>query len=62
MRRTQRADRRGKRPNLDEKYFVDTATFKAAMAKAPKIDYERWRADMDAYVNQDPTPRPWPKP
>lgn len=62
MRPNQRADRRGKRPNLDEKYFVSTAAFKAAMAGAPKIDYERLRADIDAYVDQDPTPRPWPKP
>ena len=62
MRRTQQVDRRGKRPNLDEKYLVDTATFKAAMAGAPKIDYERLRADFDACVDQDPTPRPWPKP
>jgi hypothetical protein len=24
---------------------------------APHIDYERFRADIDRYVDQDPTPR-----
>lgn len=37
--------------------FVDSATFVAAFAGAPKIDYARFRADVDAFLDQDPTPR-----
>ncbi len=40
-------------------YFVRTADLQAAMAKAPRIDYGRLRADIDAFVDQDPTPRCW---
>jgi prevent-host-death family protein len=29
----------------------------AAFEGAPPIDYEQFRADIDAYVDQDPTPR-----
>jgi antitoxin (DNA-binding transcriptional repressor) of toxin-antitoxin stability system len=39
--------------------FVPTATLRAALAKAPRIDYGQLRADIDAYVDQDPTPRFW---
>jgi prevent-host-death family protein len=39
--------------------FVSTAVLQAAMAGAPKIDYKRLREDIDAYVDQDPTPRFW---
>jgi antitoxin (DNA-binding transcriptional repressor) of toxin-antitoxin stability system len=37
--------------------FVSTAVLQAAMAGAPHIDYKRFREDIDAYVDQDPTPR-----
>ena len=31
----------------------------AAFKGAPSIDYEELRADIDRYVDQDPTPRYW---
>lgn len=49
----------GARRPLDDKYFVPTEALRAAMAEAPEIDYERFRADVDAHVDQDPTPRFW---
>jgi antitoxin (DNA-binding transcriptional repressor) of toxin-antitoxin stability system len=39
--------------------FVPREALLAAFAGAPKIDYERLRADIDAVVDQDPTPRFW---
>ena len=48
-------------PTLDERYFTPTAALKAALAEAPAIDYERFRADLDALVDQDPAPRFWPE-
>jgi prevent-host-death family protein len=39
--------------------FVPKEALLAAFAGAPKIDYERLRADIDAVVDQDPTPRFW---
>ncbi len=44
---------------IGDRYFVSTAALQAAMAGAPKIDYKRFREDIDAYVDQDPTPRFW---
>jgi prevent-host-death family protein len=37
--------------------FVTRDEFVALFEGAPHIDYERFRADVDAYVDQDPTPR-----
>ena len=48
-------------PELDERYFVPTAALKAALAEAPRIDYERFRAELDTFADQDPTPRCWPE-
>jgi hypothetical protein len=48
-------------PALDDRYFVPTAALKAALAEAPEIVYERCRADLDAFADQDPTPRLWPE-
>jgi antitoxin (DNA-binding transcriptional repressor) of toxin-antitoxin stability system len=39
--------------------FVSKATVLAAFANAPRIDYKRLRADIDAIIDQDPTPRAW---
>jgi prevent-host-death family protein len=39
--------------------FVPKETILAAFAKAPRVDYQRLRADIDAVVDQDPTPRSW---
>lgn len=37
--------------------LVDADTFLAAFKGAPKIDYARFRADIDALIDQDPAPR-----
>lgn len=37
--------------------FVDTRQLQAQLANAPKIDYKRFRADVDAVLNQDPSSR-----
>jgi prevent-host-death family protein len=47
---------------LRPRRFVPKATVLAAFANAPRIDYERLRADIDAIVDQDPTPRAWREP
>jgi prevent-host-death family protein len=39
--------------------FVPTAQLIAALKGAPSIDYEELRADIDRFVDQDPTPRYW---
>jgi prevent-host-death family protein len=37
--------------------FVDTEVLLEAFRGAPRIDRHRLRADLDAVVDQDPTPR-----
>ena len=37
--------------------FVAADTAVAAFAAAPTIEFERFRADIDATLEQDPTPR-----
>lgn len=37
--------------------FIPTAQLIEAFKDAPSIDYERFREDIDRYVDQDPTPR-----
>jgi len=37
--------------------FVDTRQLQAKLANAPKVDYTAFRADVDALLNQDPSPR-----
>jgi len=37
--------------------FVAAETAVAAIAGAPTIEFERFRADIDATLDQDPTPR-----
>lgn len=44
---------------LDDRYFTPTAELIKALAGLPPIDYEEFREDIDAYVDQDPTPRFW---
>jgi antitoxin (DNA-binding transcriptional repressor) of toxin-antitoxin stability system len=39
--------------------FVPTSVVKAAMRGLGPIDYERFRADVDAILDHDPTPRAW---
>ena len=37
--------------------FIDTRQLQAKLANAPKVDYKRFRADLDALLDQDPSPR-----
>jgi antitoxin (DNA-binding transcriptional repressor) of toxin-antitoxin stability system len=37
--------------------FVPAEEAQAALAGAGRIDAERFRADVDAHLDQDPTPR-----
>jgi antitoxin (DNA-binding transcriptional repressor) of toxin-antitoxin stability system len=41
--------------------FVPAELAIAAFSGVGKIDYERFRADVDRSVDQDPTPRAWDK-
>lgn len=42
---------------LRRRRFVATEVARAVFAGAPKIDWARFRADVDALVDQDPRPR-----
>jgi prevent-host-death family protein len=42
---------------LRRRRFVPRDEVLEAFRGAPRIDYERLRADLDAVVDQDPTPR-----
>lgn len=37
--------------------FVPAETVLAIFTNAPSVDYQTFRADVDAFVDQDPTPR-----
>ena len=37
--------------------FVSAGTVVATFAKTPPIDRDRFRSDLDAFVDQDPSPR-----
>jgi prevent-host-death family protein len=37
--------------------FISRDAFFAAFEGSPHIDFEEFRADIDRYVDQDPTPR-----
>lgn len=37
--------------------FVPSSELKKSAAHLPRIDYEKFRADIDAIVDQNPTPR-----
>jgi antitoxin (DNA-binding transcriptional repressor) of toxin-antitoxin stability system len=42
---------------LRRRRFVPKETMLALLAGAPPVDSERFRSDVDAFVDQDPTPR-----
>jgi antitoxin (DNA-binding transcriptional repressor) of toxin-antitoxin stability system len=42
---------------LRQRMFVPAETALAAFAGAPRVARARFRKDVDAHVNQDPTPR-----
>jgi prevent-host-death family protein len=37
--------------------FVPTQELIESAAHLPRIDYKKFRADIDAHIDQDPTPR-----
>jgi len=41
----------------EPRQFVPRDVFLATFEDAPHIDYERFIKDIDAYADQDPTPR-----
>jgi hypothetical protein len=43
---------------LDSRYFTSTEELARAFEGAPRINFKRFREDVDAYV--DPYPREWP--
>lgn len=45
------------KPIARRRQFVNTAVLMESLKKLPPIDYEQFRADVDAFVDQDPTPR-----
>ena len=47
---------------IGRRKFISRDSHRKGFAGAPRIDYERFRADIDAYVDQDPTPRFWREP
>lgn len=42
---------------LRRRQFVSAEAAVAAFAGAPRLDSDRFRADLDAVLDQDPTPR-----
>lgn len=40
--------------------FIPTSVLQDALKGVGRIDPDQFRADIDSYVNQDPTPRGWP--
>lgn len=42
---------------LHRRRFIPKETLLGLLAGAPAVDYERFRSDVDAALDQDPTPR-----
>jgi antitoxin (DNA-binding transcriptional repressor) of toxin-antitoxin stability system len=42
---------------LRRRRFIRKEVLLDLLAGAPHIDYERFRSDVDAFLDQDPTPR-----
>ena len=42
---------------LRDRYFTSAAVAVETARNSPHVDYEQFRNDIDAYVDQDPTPR-----
>ena len=45
---------------IGRRQFVSRSAIAAALTGAPPVDFEEFRADLDAYI--DPSPREWPDP
>jgi hypothetical protein len=52
---------RTKHPTIDDRHFFPTAELQAALKGTGRIDSKVFREDIDAYVDQDPTPLAWPQ-
>ncbi len=57
--RTSRSGGGGESQPDKRRQFVPARELVKALADVPSIDYEQLRADIDAVVDQDPTPRYW---
>ncbi len=47
----------GRLTPIGRRTFVPTSELKESAAHLPRIDYKKFREDIDAYIDQDPTPR-----
>jgi antitoxin (DNA-binding transcriptional repressor) of toxin-antitoxin stability system len=45
---------------IERRQFVPTKVLQAALEGSEPIDPVQFRADVDAILDQDPTPRDWP--
>ena len=45
---------------VGRRQFVRTDVLQAALRGVGPMDPKQFREDIDAYVDQDPTPRAWP--
>jgi prevent-host-death family protein len=47
----------GRLTPVPRRTFVPAKELKDAFSKLPRVDFAQLRTDLDAYVDQDPTPR-----
>jgi prevent-host-death family protein len=47
----------GRLTPIGRRVFVPTSELKESAAHLPRIDYKKFRDDIDAFIDQDPTPR-----
>ena len=47
----------GRLTPIGRRTFVPTSELKESVAHLPRIDFARFRADVDSGIDQDPTPR-----
>jgi antitoxin (DNA-binding transcriptional repressor) of toxin-antitoxin stability system len=47
----------GRLTPIARRTFIPTTELKEAFAHLPQIDYAELRAELDAVIDQDPTPR-----
>jgi antitoxin (DNA-binding transcriptional repressor) of toxin-antitoxin stability system len=47
----------GRLTPIGRRTFIPTDELKEIFAHSPRIDYAKFRADIDAGIDQDPTPR-----
>jgi prevent-host-death family protein len=47
----------GRLTPVGRRTFVPTSELKESAAHLSRIDFKKFRADIDAFIDQDPTPR-----